>query len=263
MRISLLAILLLSSTAWGQTFEALNVGVDSTAWSNAVPLNSPSINRDPDTEFMIAIIGGDAGGYTVNVAADWNTSESFTKVAETTSSGSSGDVWVSAWCLKDPTDTTATVTASISPSGSTDSGFVMVWEWSGMADDTCANVWSEVTETVNNTASSTNVLASGGTSGELGMVACSFAGADGDPMSNNSSLVEETGSEGDTGGGAGTPADQSYYAVHGTLAFGTTVTFSASDENACFTMEGLIASASSNVNLLSGKLGQKLKGKIQ
>ena len=169
----------------------------------------------------------------------WNTTETMTLIRATTNSGSNQDVRNNTYALVNPTATTANITYSHT---STDNMSHVAVNYLGTETSSVAAATNALNEDVNDTATSTTVLASGGAAGSTLVAVGVFKGGDGDPASNNASFNELA----DSSTGASTTSDTSFYVadligISGATA--VTITWAGTDENAGQLVEIIPAAA--------------------
>ena len=203
----------------------------------------------------------------LTLAMDWN-GDAMSLVGVAAESGtSSGDAWVAVYCLDNPDTGSHTLTYDWTGSGSTDVAWIGMMPIAGDAGNACGTdvtVKARHDDGAPDTDTDTD-FAVAGTAGNGLIIVCNGVGGDRHPFTTPTDYTEVSSSSWNTGG-AGNPSDLSgYVAVDWDDApSGGVVTFTNSDELACIHIEiAAAAEATANVNLLSGKLGQKLKGKLQ
>jgi len=166
----------------------------------------------------------------------WNGTEDFTLIHQTTSSGNSLDTHTYIYGLVSPTATTADIDYTID---SSDMFSHTLMNFSGTETSSVANATNYLNEDVNDTATSTGVHSSAGTSGRTLVLAGTHASAAGDPMSNNATFTEV--SEGDA---FDSSSGISYYVCYKLAGAPTavTITYSESNENSSALIELIPAS---------------------
>ena len=239
MRRILLLAAFLAFSAHAVEREGSGSAVTSVTFAAGTPLTITSLVVPTGTEMLVAVVGtgSDMGSVTDDV--DWHAGEKLSKVGETVASGNVADVWVSVWCLMNPTIDTANLYAEPA-SGSNNKAWLVAVMYSDVPDDTCANIWTLLdTDEDDAGASATSVFASAGTAGNTAFLACGANGEVSSPWSDNASFSSIVNSV--TGGGQNNASDHAFYVADKIAGLATAVTATNSrdptDEHSCIFME--------------------------
>ena len=162
----------------------------------------------------------------VTVVPAWSGSN-FTLIKQTTSSGSAGDMHTYSYGLVSPAIETGDITYTVDSTSSVVSAST---SWSGTVSTSVANAVTYLNEAVNNTASTTSVIGSAGTSGRTLLIWGGFDGADGDPA------TVTVGFDKIDGGDVGAISYYMAQKIAGAPA-AATITWAVSDENAAQLLE--------------------------
>jgi len=223
-------------TGWPQiknTRAAVTRGATYTTFTatDATTAVSFSHTVDADTTLLIVVVSQEADETVISGAniPYWNTTEAFTLIHYTTSSAAAGDMMNSTWGLVNPSTGTHNITYTQS---SDDWAHSTAVNYKGTETASVEVATNYLNEKVNNSASTTTVLASAGTTGATLFAAAVFYGGDGDPSTNATSFAELA----DSATGTDTALDMSFYVadlIGGAPAAITVDWYStASDENA-------------------------------
>lgn len=207
------------------------------------------------TTLLLCLIGYRA--HEAISAVTWN-SVSLTKIIDIDASTSSGDAGGSLWGLISPTPATADFEITSS------TGDHQAWHIkaglnvAGTTEVSLAAAISNLTLDENTTATTTNVHASGGSSGNKLLFFGTTIGDDMVPASNDASFTELA--ELESGGSSGSPADGSMYIAEGDAPSAITVTWASNDENVGGLFE-IVVAAAGGANP-KGPLGSILDGSL-
>jgi hypothetical protein len=233
----------------------------TTEWTSSATTTSVSQSHTVDSDgsdylklsiFLKADI-------TVSVTPTWNTSETFTLVDQTTSSGNGADMHVYTYGLVDPTATTANIAYtvdSVNHVAHLATNYDVHHTAAAVAD-----ISTLISEDVNDTATNTTVFASGGTAGETVYGAACFKGGDGMPMTTSDTAFKilangQTGTNGTN--------DLAFFVVDhiGGAADAFTGTWAVTDENAGHYLNIIDGAAGSAGNAPTGNIRGALGGPL-
>jgi hypothetical protein len=231
MRSLFLLSLLLSLPVTAQVvIEQSVIEVDTTTSSSA-DLVETNYVMPVDTDAALVFVGLNAN--TTNHAVAWNTSETLTLVGSTTPNAALDNAFVAAFCLLQPTVTTADMVFSFD--GNSLADWMVIHALSCVDQTSCAASMTELDEDVDDApASSTAVFAELGAGGNRGFITTNMVSADA-TASNDAAWAEIF--ETNTGGGAnGSAEDFSINVISGDLPEAVTITISETDEHAALYM---------------------------
>lgn len=238
----LLVLLLLSLDAVAAVTRGATV---STNMDSADPVTDATISHTVDSGTTLLVISVcTKAESSVSGTPQWSLGggENLTLIDATTSSGLTGDQATEVWGLVSPTSGSGSVSITI---GSTDNVGVTAVNYIGTVTSSVGDATNFLSEDVNDSATTTSVHASAGTSGNALYLSGCFRGEDGNPTSNNASFNEVvetiTGTENNTN-------DSSIYIADllDAAPSAITATWSADDENASTYIEIVAAAAATS-----------------
>ena len=222
---------------WQIASDAVTRGATISTYvtSSTVTTVSQPHTVDAGTTLLILVISQEAGE-TLTVEPYWNTTEAFTLIHATTPSGSNNHVRDYTYGLVNPTAGTYNITYT---SSENDNIHHTAVNYIGTTSTSVEDATNYLNEKVNDSATGTTILASGGDSGSTLLVAGVFKGGDGDPASNATGFAELA----DSATGTSKTADTAFYVADliGGAPEAITITWALSDENAGQLIEILAA----------------------
>ena len=212
--------------------ETLDVDTDTGTKAHSFSHTVPA-----SCDLLIVSLGVGAHR-TISGTPTWD-GNNLTLISSTTRSGNSDDCQVLIYGLISPS--AATGTLAVTFSANCPCSWVACSNWAGNATSNVAAATNPLTESVNDTPTTTSVHASGGSSGNALLFVGTAIGADMTPASNGSSFTEIHDS--DTGGGENNNQDQgiNVAVLLDAAPSAIIVTWGNSDENASRLIEIVIA----------------------